>query len=367
MAFDLGQKDSQGNLYLLSPKMDPALKDLIISEWKKLSLSDHVFIASSGTSNTNKIKTYALSFAALYSSADAVNRFLNITDKDVWFASLPHYHVGGLSIFIRALRSKISVQTYNEKWNAETFYNKLSQSEATLTSLVPTQLFDLLDKGYTSPQNLRGVFIGGDFLSSSLKEKALSLKWPIILTYGCTELCSQIASSFARDCEDGLLEILDIHDVYHKNEQYLISSPALFTLELTIDRQTNKVDVNYCSEEFCLPDNLFLNSNRLKPLGRIGDDVKVSGRLISFNEFRNVAERVFLDQRTWGLACIQLLRDERLGNKIVLVVEESIESKAQSLLEQLNLAFSGPVKIQDFFIVKEIEKTEIGKVKKKFT
>jgi O-succinylbenzoic acid--CoA ligase len=64
--------------------------------------------------------------------------------------------------------------------------------------MVPTMLQSLLEKSnpYPNPQfspNLRLIFLGGSHASRSLIRQIIERKLPVVLTYGMTESCSQVA------------------------------------------------------------------------------------------------------------------------------------------------------------------------------
>ena len=76
----------------------------------------------------------------------------------------------------------------------------------TLTSLVPAQVFDLVNAGLKPPHILRAVLVGGGRLEDALYQKATALGWPLLPGYGMTEAASQIAT--ARPGGNGTLHLL---------------------------------------------------------------------------------------------------------------------------------------------------------------
>src|SRR5262245_55277148 len=106
-------------------------------------VKDVVWIFSSGTQSLGLVKAIGLSFDAIWESARAVNVHLQAGVKDVWSVEIPTYHVGGYSILTRAKLSNSKV-VRGGKWEAERFIKRLKEHRVTLTSLVPTQVFDLV-------------------------------------------------------------------------------------------------------------------------------------------------------------------------------------------------------------------------------
>ena len=96
----------------------------------------HVFVATSGS--TGEIKLVALSKRAILASAAAVNERLKVTSRDIWAAVLPPFHVGGLGVYARCHLA--GARALPMPWDARAF----AESEATIASLVPAQVRDLI-------------------------------------------------------------------------------------------------------------------------------------------------------------------------------------------------------------------------------
>ena len=107
--FDIKRFYQPGNLYLIPPYISEVIQSELRKYWDGLDLTEHVFILSSGTSSQTAIKSYAISKLAIVSNAVAVNEFLNVDSSTKWFSSLPYFHIGGLSIYVRAYESKSSL------------------------------------------------------------------------------------------------------------------------------------------------------------------------------------------------------------------------------------------------------------------
>jgi len=162
MIIDLEGEESQ---ILVNPKMPSKEQEEAFSHIKQYftQLPAHVWLATSGS--TGSAKWVALSKKALLTSAKAVNAHLQSTAKDCWINPLPYFHVGGLGIYARSYLAKSKMIAYEEKWNPHTFVLQANANQATLSSLVPTQLYDIVKEGLTAPKSLRAIIIGGGSLS----------------------------------------------------------------------------------------------------------------------------------------------------------------------------------------------------------
>jgi O-succinylbenzoic acid--CoA ligase len=365
--FDVKDFYDNGNLYLIPSYLKDGEKELIKKIWINLGLNEHVYILSSGTSSGQQFKSYAISKEAIIANARCVNAFLNSNSEDSWLSSLPYYHIGGLSIFVRAFESGSRVIQNSNKWNVHGFMDCLVNDEVSFTSLVPTQLYDLVQGNFKAPLSLKGIFVGGDFLDSKLKEKAIGLNWPLIQTYGMTETSSQIATSYSSKIEDEYLEVLGIHNIIESKSGYFIESPCLFSKEIIING--GAVSISDCDKNmFQIKDNLSLKMMNekqfLRPLGRIGDEIKVKGRLYSFLDLKNSAKSIFLEMGVYDKAEIVLLSDEREGKKLALWLEDSIVEQSDVLCAALNrvLPIVLPIKTVESF--EKLPKTVLGKLRK---
>lgn len=311
-------------------------------------LEGHIWLNSSGTF---KKKWIALAKKAFLTSADAVNRHLKITSNDSWLQPLPNHHVGGLSIWARAHLTQSKVYEYpdvtKKKWDAGHFYQTLTQTQATITSLVPTQLYDLVNKNLTAPKSLRLILIGGGYLADHLYNKAHALGWPIIPTYGCTECCSQIATG---SLQDPRLCILP-HIEAHQNETLQIRSQALLTAIYDGDLIDPKINGWYDTGDI-----VELSHNYVKPLGRKDEQFKIRGEKVLLGPLKQLLEELSGD----CAVTLNAIPDERLGHKLILVAEESVDTHA--ILSKFNQKVPPYVRIDTISTIKNIKRNAMGKI-----
>jgi o-succinylbenzoate---CoA ligase len=149
-------------------------------------------IATSGT--TGAPKGVMLSRRNLWRAARAANRRLGLGVGDRWLNALPLFHIGGLSIFYRALTAGAGV-VLQEGFRPEAVWRALHEHGITHLSLVPPMLERLLRVAEgPPPPRLRVVLIGGGPLSPRLAGQARQLGWPICASYGLSEAASQVAT-----------------------------------------------------------------------------------------------------------------------------------------------------------------------------
>ena len=205
---------------LLNPKLTEAERTDAAGRLDDASFppETQVVLWTSGT--TGRPRGVALSFANLEASAQAARERLGLSAQDVWLASLSPAHVGGLAIVTRSLllggtlvstgtldAARMSALLDGEAEGARTDPAAASTTAASTTaappptpthiSLVPTQLLRILDhRGERrAAEALKCALIGGAHAPAALVNRAVAAGWPIALTYGATEMSSQIATA----------------------------------------------------------------------------------------------------------------------------------------------------------------------------
>ncbi len=132
---------------------------------------------------------------AAWSAAASALR-LGHDPADRWLAVLPLFHMGGLSILLRAAWYATTVELQRE-------FDPVRAAvalggEVTLASLVPTMLRRVLEvwppRSAHDARSLRAVLVGGGPLSGTLVAAARSAGIPVCPSYGLTEASSQVAT-----------------------------------------------------------------------------------------------------------------------------------------------------------------------------
>jgi O-succinylbenzoic acid--CoA ligase len=356
---DLDWTDSSTHV-LFNPRMPDADAQEIERRLNALKpLESHLWIATSGSTAqvAGQLKWVALSKAAILASAHAVNQHLAATSKDVWVTVLPAFHVGGIGIHARAHLSGAQVVSgllenpgEASRWDARQFHQTCLEKGGTLSALVPTQVYDLVQTRLEAPQTLRAVVIGGGALSESLYLAALKLGWPLLPSYGMTECCSQIATAplaslHVRPARFPEFELLSHVEADQGPEGKLrVKSPSLLTglavLSPEDDRWIDPKNKGWFQSED-MGEILSSPLGRfLKVRGRTSDFVKIGGESVDLNRLSAILAEVRSEAGSEIDLVILPMEDERLGNVIhgvAAATKESAEgSKARNVFEQFN-------------------------------
>lgn len=342
---------------------------------EKSRFAGQIWLLSSGTTaNENEFKLVALSKRALICSAKEVNRHIEATESDTWFNVLPLFHVGGLSILVRAFLSGASVVNGRiKKWSVTAFCQQLAESNSTLVSLVPTQVYDIVRSKINCPKKLRVAFVGGGSLSLELINEAKKLGWPLLPTYGMTEACSQVATALLPSID--IFDVPQLHVLPHwqtkvdeETQQLLLKGPSLLSAYLSINSQQTTLYPHSPNEWFVTQDRVVLNKNIVSFLGRKGAKRKVLGELVDLNELQSKWNSLALKANLAPSASVLLaIPDSRKENSVVVVFEKSNFEQIQACVDCFNQSVLPYEKITHIYRVEDLPKTELGKISIKKT
>ncbi|AHI04892.1 menE; O-succinylbenzoate-CoA ligase [Bdellovibrio bacteriovorus W] len=366
---------SSENEILLNPRWPEedlkALTDLAKASQEELGLQGHVWIATSGSTSDSvqSTKLVAISKEALRASAESVNRHLQTTSSDIWTQVLPSFHVGGLGIQIRAQLSGARVVNAlnNQKWDVEHFYKVLIEEKCTLSALVPTQVYDLVQRQFKAPASVRAVVIGGGAFSEDLYLKARHLGWPVLPSYGMTETSSQIATASLESLET--LEYPEMKLLSHAQarksaEGFLeVRASSLFTCYARLEKGHRKCWSPQVSGWFTTEDQGDVHDSVISVQGRSQDYIKIGGEGTNLGRLRQIFESCVnqVDASLQQELVLLDMESERLGSEIHLVVQTSSlqVSEIQELYSQKVLPFE---KIRKVHKVDQIPRSDLGKV-----
>ncbi|MDB4783386.1 AMP-binding protein [Verrucomicrobiales bacterium] len=349
--FDRGFWESSKNSIQSNPFTEGLLKSihLTISE---LELSGKIILSTSGTSSSPKLSV--ISKHAMLFSASSVNRHLSICSSDKWLCCLPTAHVSGLSIHARAFLSESDLIESTSKWAPLDFIKNINHNQITLCSLVPTQLYDLLSSDQRPNPELRALIIGGDKLNDEAHNKAVELGWPILLTYGMTETCSQIATETYTG--QGM-EPLDLWDINFNSEgELLVKGDALFDGYL-VHKENNLRMIEPFSDDgwFSTGDIGNLHDNIISISGRKDDQVKVLGEKINLKHLRSSATSMYGHSIT-----LLAVPDSRKGKKIIMVAEKS--SDHDRFFNEYNSKATRIERADELILIDKIPRSSLGKL-----
>jgi len=334
----------------------------------------HVWLATSGTSGP--VKLVALGREALLASAAAVNRHLEASARDVWLNVLPLFHVGGLGILARAHLAGARVVGDHDAggtpaaWSARSFVARAEETDATLSSLVPAQVYDLVRESLRAPPSLRAVVVGGGALPETLHAQARALGWPLLPSYGATECASQIATAALASLEEGRfppLRLLPHVEAVTDPEGFLrIRSPALFIgYAVSPDPEgAESVALIDPKEEgwWTTEDRGSVKDDELRVEGRTSDFVKIGGESVRVPALEAILDELRAERSFAGDAALLPVPDERLGHVIVLVHAGAGDDEVAALQAAFNARVAPFERARRTHRLPRLPRTPLGKL-----
>ncbi len=318
---------------------------------------NYFLIPSSGSSTAanESVKLIALHQDAILNSAKRVNSFFNL-DKVHGITNfgcvLPTFHIGGLGIYARSFLAK--GQVHQQPWKPEELQAWLETNQIHVLSLVPTQVYDIVQRKIPAPSALKVVFIGGAKLSADLSQKIETLGWPVVETYGMTETGSMIAGG------KNMMEVLPDIDVVLNDGKLKIRCNSLMTCSLQkIDDNVHIVTLD--NGWLQTKDAVELKSAGSKTVitfqGRDGNFIKINSEGVSLSQLRN-----FFGEHD-SLVLLAMPSD-RTGNEIVAVYEATLAAaEAKSHVQLYNERVRPFEKIKKVYNIAQIPRTELNKIK----
>ena len=274
------------------------------------------YVFTSGTSAQPKVAI--LSRKAFLCSVRASEANLGTKSYDRWLLSLPLAHVGGFSILLRTLVSRRTMVLPTDR--SEKLYEHCSHYRVTLLSMVPTMLQRALRSFPSFVPSIRAILLGGSSISPSLVIQARERGFPIVPTYGLTEMCGQVSTQSLKDgsIPDDVGRALQGVQLRLRDSQIDVKGPSLF-------------DGYVGQQSPFLQDGWFPTGDRgmILPNGRVRITERMSDLIITGGE--NVSalyvESIFLSYPNITNCCVVGMPDSEWGEIVVSVFETCAEPK----------------------------------------
>ncbi len=309
-------------------------------------------------------KWIGLTSEALLASARAVNAFLSVTAADRWLRVLPRFHVGGFGVEARAWVASASCAVVKDKWSPETFHAVCEAEAITLTTLVPTQVFDVVERGLAAPCALRAIVVGGGELRPALWRQARALGWPVLASYGLTEAASQVATQPPDEPDSTRLILLPHWEarVAEEDGTLRLRGPARATCRLWRDAGGHWQREDF-PEWLATADRVALEKDGghtwLRFLGRRDRTVKRLGELVDLTLVERALADAALALGCFGRARLRNEPDPRAGTRLVIECLDAVSGAA--LLERANAALPTYARASEFRVVADLGLSPLGK------
>jgi Acyl-CoA synthetases (AMP-forming)/AMP-acid ligases II len=319
-----------------------------ITEW--FSESKTVKIQSSGSTGLPKI--FDIQKSKMLNSAEMTCDFLGLKEGDLALLCLPIEYISGKMMVVRSILRKLKLKIATTSLNPLENVNE----EIDFCAMTPLQVENSLDK----IQLIKNLIIGGASVSETLKEKITQSLRPsnpqtkIFETYGMSETLSHIALKQTFPNPEDWFTVFDGVDISLDERGCLkIFAPKLNSEIL----QTNDlVEIN--------------DKKQFRFLGRIDNVINSGGAKIFPEELEKLVKKKISNE-----VIFLGIEDEKLGQKLVLVIEDSrfkvqgsrldvLDSELENLKDEiLSIKFEKSFhKPKEIIFVEQIPRTPNGKV-----
>ncbi len=357
--FELEAESDNELANLPSKKLTPVSELAQVFEQIEISAAiAATIIFTSGSTGHPKAAVH--SFNNHYYSALGSQSVIPLKPNDCWLASLPLHHIGGLAIVMRSFIAQASIALVDRK----ALFNSLQNYPITHASLVPTQIYRLLeqlqqDKLAQHPHNkaisLKYLLLGGAPISRDLLTKANALGFNTFHSYGLTEMCSQVTTSPSET--PYFSTALPYRQWKLDNGEILLKGETLFIGYMV----KGKIQSPCINGWFYSKDLAELTPNGLNIIGRKDNMFIVGGE----NYQPEIIEKILMASALVKNALIVAIEDDEFG-KIPVAFIEWIDTANIPALKKYLTATISRIQIPKHFILWPTPKTETLKPNRKW-
>jgi len=293
---------------------------------------DRTYIDLQTSGTTGAPKTIRTSKQAMVESAIATGDFFDLRPGNKALQCLPVKYIAGKLMFVRAFIIGLDMDFVAPSSNP--LENK-SDVKYDFIAMVPLQAKNSLKE----LKNVKKLIIGGSMISKALEKELSKLPTKVYETYGMTETITHIA---AREIGEKVFTVLpDITISYDYRNCLVIHAPRISDdLIVTNDivELTNEKQFKFIGRF----DNI-INSGGIKLIPEQIEE-KLSGK---------IAARFFVTGKA----------DEKLGEKLVLVIEGEKQKIEDAVFDELD-KYEKP---KEVLFIPKFKQTENGKILRKET
>lgn len=284
---------------------DSRISDPQVPDWEKelfaflkewFSATDQVQVQTSGS--TGKPQTITLPKAVMRKSALRTIDFFGLQKNDRLLLNLPCRFIAGKMMVVRAIVGKMNLIAIDP---ADGAHPRIGERFA-LGAMVPNQVYGLLEStsGKEKLQQIQNLLVGGSAISAGLEEQIQKLSNRIVSTYGMTETATHIA---IRE-----LNGANRSEFYHCLPGITVDVNEAGCLRVHLPESSEPLQTSDLAQ--------VASSGSFRILGR-ADSVIISGGIKFVPEELEQKIGHLLDRRF----VFSALNDEKLGEKLVLVIE----------------------------------------------
>lgn len=303
-----------------------------------LSASEHIQVKTSGS--TGRPKNISLLKKHMRNSARATGAYFGLKSGDTCLLCLSCHYIAGKMMLVRAM--VLGLDIYLAEPTAAPLQHIGYPQTFRFCAMVPLQVQASLE----AVERIDILIIGGASVSNALKKELLPKKTRCFETYGMTETITHVAMRELSEASRNPFRALpNVHFSLDDRECLVIDAPKI---------ASNKIVTN--DQVALVSDTEFLW------LGRY-DNVINSGGVKLFPEAIEEKLSTYLQD-----ACIVAgIEDERLGQKLVLVMESDSTQKIDLDLFKEIKTLAPYERPKEIYYLPTFIRTKNGKIQREFT
>ncbi len=307
-------------------------------------------IKTSGS--TGEPKPIQLTRNQMIASAKLTGKTFGLQTGDSALVCLNVEYIAGMMMLVRGMVLGLKLTIVEPSGNP---IQNLEQNDFDFFAFVPLQLENILntDENITTLNKAKAIIVGGAAVNEVLQKKIQQLDVSIYSTYGMTETVSHIAIKRLNGA--------------NKEENFKV----LEGVKIGIDDRNclNIISESSNNEIVQTNDNVeIISENEFKLIGRFDNIINSGGVKIQLEKVEKLIEKeiqIFHPKRYFAYG----IPDEKLGQKLVLVVETDVfeENLKEMFLSNIKSILSKYEIPKEIFFVEKFWETPTGKVDKKAT
>lgn len=313
----------------------------------KLWFSTEKYVSVKTSGSTGIPKIIQVEKEKMRSSAKMTCDFLNLKEGDSAFLCLPIDYISGKMMLVRAIERKLILNIGNT--SLKPLENLLEKID--FCAMTPLQVENSLNKIH----QINKLIIGGAKVSDELKLKIKNnlvknnSKTEVYETFGMSETLSHIALKKIAPIEEDFFTVIARNKAINPFECIEIS---------TDERNCLKIFAPMLNSEILQTNDIveIKNENQFKFIGRADFIINSGGLKIS----PEVLEKIVKNEISNDLVFIGI-KDELLGEKLVLVIEGETDSNILNKISNLEFP-SKNHRPKVILFLKEFPRSETGKI-----
>ena len=312
-----------------------------IESWK--SGQQSFTLQTSGS--TGKPKKIRVSRQSMIRSAELTGQALNLKKGDTALLCMPLEFVAGKMMLVRAMVLDLNLVTVKPSSNPLTQVDDNMQID--FAAMTPMQVKETLKDSLSAKKlrNIKKLIIGGAPVSLQLEQELQQMPGEIYETYGMTETLTHIA----------------LRKINGENRSEFFQALTGIKIQ-TDERGCLVIHAPHLDQPLVITNDLVdvVDDGSFRWLGRADNVINSGGIKIFSEQVERKLQHIITEQRF----IITSLPDEKLGQKVVLVIEDSTPRNYENSSRLINQILDHYEKPRETFFLKKFPETPAGKIKR---